>query len=64
MSFKKYYSFKNMKSSLQLKKNIMLNSIKKNIFTKNINNKYKLILFNTTNKPVGNIKYYPADSKE
>ncbi len=35
-----------------------------NIFNKNINNKYKLIPFNSIISTVGDIKYFPASSKE
>ena len=35
-----------------------------NIFSKNINNKYKLVPFNFQKDDVGKTKYYPAASKE
>jgi hypothetical protein len=34
------------------------------IFSKIINNKYKLVSFNKIQNAVGNIKYFPAASKE
>lgn len=44
--------------------NLKKTEIQENIFLKNINTKFKLIPFNTKNNYVGNIKYFPADSKE
>jgi hypothetical protein len=37
---------------------------KENIFIKNINNKYKLVFFKKKENFVGEVKYYPSDSKE
>lgn len=44
--------------------NLKKTEIQEKIFLKNINTKFKLIPFNTKNNYVGNIKYFPADSKE
>jgi hypothetical protein len=44
--------------------NIEKKQIQEKIFLKNINTKLKLIPFNIKNNYVGNIKYFPADSKE
>jgi hypothetical protein len=49
------------------KNNIILENLlntKNEIFSKNINNKSKLMPFNIKKNFVGNIKYFPADSKE
>ena len=48
-----------MKNSKLLQKNKQ-----KNIFLKNINNKYKLIPFNIVENTTGDISYFPAASKE
>lgn len=44
--------------------NIIKTETQEKIFLKNINVKSKLVPFNTKNNYVGNIKYFPADSKE
>jgi hypothetical protein len=36
----------------------------KNIFIKNLNIKNKIVPFNLQENSVGDIKYFPADSKE
>jgi len=45
-------------------KNTYKNDVLKNIFIKNINHKNKLIPFNIEKNSVGDLKYFPADSKE
>jgi hypothetical protein len=42
----------------------MKNNTNSTIFTKSVNNKYKLIPFNVRNNSVGDTRYSPAASKE
>ncbi len=51
-----------MKKNIKLKNSLIYNN--NNIFTKYINNKYKLIPLNNINNYIGETKYYPSDSKE
>lgn len=47
-----------------MNRNLKKIEILEKIFSSNINTRFKLIPFNIKNNYVGNIKYFPADSKE
>lgn len=51
-----------MKKNIKLKNYLNLN--KSNIFSKYVNNKYKLVAFKHLNNNLGETKYFPSDFKE